>query len=300
MKWPKKQWVRNDGKSVSIIEPVIVSASRVTDIPAFYSNWFLQQLQNGYTVWLNPFNRKPMYVGFDKTRLIVFWTKNPAPLLPLLDRPEINNRNYYFQFTLNNYEDEKFESNLPPLENRIETFIRLSETIGKQKVIWRFDPIVKSSHLPIDKIIEKIENIGNKLYRHTEKLVFSFIDIQCYSSVKRRIDKEYSKDIEELQTIEMLEIAERIAQLGQKWNLEIATCSEAISLEHLGIQHNKCIDNHLIEKLFFNDLELLSFISKHQRKDNGQRPNCGCIPSKDIGFYNSCPYQCIYCYANHR
>lgn len=126
------------------IEPLIISASRATDIPAFHADRFFRFLESGYVQWVNPFNRQVQYVSFAKTRVIVFWTKNPKPLIPYLS--ELNRRGigYYFQYTLNDYEQEGLEPNMPAMEDRLQTFMDLSQQIGKEKVIWRFDPLIKA------------------------------------------------------------------------------------------------------------------------------------------------------------
>lgn len=94
---------------------------------------------------------------------------------------ELNDRSihYYFQFTLNDYEHEGFEPNVPPLNERIETFKALSKLIGKEKVIWRFDPLIITPQLSPRDLLKKIWNVGNQLKGHTEKLVFSFVDIKA-------------------------------------------------------------------------------------------------------------------------
>lgn len=281
---------------LQVVKPVIVSASRATDIPAFYSQWLLEQLNQNFTVWTNPFNGKKQIVSFENTRLIVFWSKNPAPLIPLLDSPELSRFNYYFHFTLNDYEREKLEPNLPSLSQRIETFIRLSEKVGKERVIWRFDPLLLTRELDCKQLQERINNIGNQIHNYTTKLVFSFIDIAQYPTIQRRISHS-NVPIYELETTQMRRMAERIAQLNQKWNLNLATCAETLSLENFGIQHNKCIDDLLIRQLFPTDHVLMKYLNTNATKDKGQRKDCLCIKSKDIGFYNSCQYRCIYCYA---
>lgn len=122
--------------------PIIVSASRSTDIPAFYAKWFINRLVAGYAVWYNPFNQQPMKISFEKTKVVVFQTKNTAPLIPYLHELDKRGIHYYFQFTLNDYEVENFEPNVPTFEERVETFKKLSSFIGKGRVIWRFDPIM--------------------------------------------------------------------------------------------------------------------------------------------------------------
>ncbi len=303
----------NEEEYKSIVHPVVVSASRSTDIPAFYSKWFINRLKAGYSVWVNPFNQKRQLVKFDKTRLVVFWSKNPKPLiriLPEIDKLEIN---YYFQFTLNDYEAEGLEPNVPDLADRINTFRELSNRIGKGKVIWRFDPMILTKDLSISGLIKKVKKIGDMLHNYTNKLVFSFADIAAYRKVQINLRKakiEYLDFDEE----KMKELASELSMLNKGWDLELATCAESVSLEEFGIKHNKCIDDDLIAELFSNDKQLMEFIGRDQNtlslfsektqkkkglKDKGQRKLCGCINSKDIGQYNTCKHLCVYCYANN-
>ena len=169
--------------SVNIAHPVIISASRSTDIPAFYSDWLVSRIKEGYVKWKNPFSGEFTNVSFEHARLFVFWTKNPAPMLDKLAFFDNSGFSYYFQYTLNDYENENWESGLPRLDERIETFIRLSERIGKEKLIWRFDPIILSDKLGPDEILRRVERIGDILHKHTKRLVFSFIDIENYRKV---------------------------------------------------------------------------------------------------------------------
>ena len=156
---------------------MIISASRRTDIPAFYAEWFFRRLEAGYCAWVNPFNQKKMYVSFKNCRVVVFWSKNPEPILPYLHKLDERGIHYYFQFTLNDYEQEGFEPNVPELERRIETFRKLSGMIGKERVIWRFDPLIVTPSLSTDMLLARIERIGDSLKGCTEKLVFSFVDV---------------------------------------------------------------------------------------------------------------------------
>lgn len=303
------------GNPVNIAQPVIISASRSTDIPAFYSDWLISRIKAGYVKWKNPFSGEFTNVSFEQARLFVFWTKNPAPMLENLAFFDNNGLSYYFQYTLNDYEHENWESALPCLEDRIETFIGLSERIGKEKLIWRFDPIILSDKLDQDEILRRIERIGQRLHQHTERLVFSFIDIENYRKVKQNLcfipDRLHEIDV---QTMEYL--AKGISQLNAGWGLKIGTCAEKIDLEQYGIEHNRCIDDRLIIRLFSHDEELMAYLgyttndqtdfladqnseySYMKIKDKGQRKACGCIKSKDIGQYNTCPHGCVYCYAN--
>ncbi len=314
MNWDKTDIILLDGTKVAAQSPVIISASRSTDIPAFYGDWFVNRFKIGNVKWINPFSGSPHYVSFQNTRLIVFWSKNPAPFIKHLRFFDELDVNYYFQFTLNDYESEGFERKVPPLNRRVETFIQLSEMISKEKVIWRFDPLILTDSLEVSNLLRKIEFLGEQVYKHTRKLVISFADIGIYRKVEANLKREKINYIE-FDDLKMEEVAKGIQQLNDKWKLEIGTCSEKIDLEHLGIVHNKCIDENLIISLFEHDHVLMDFFGvkidkfdlfKQETskanysilKDKGQREFCGCIMSKDIGQYNTCPHDCIYCYAN--
>ena len=155
----------DSGEIVEATAPVIISASRSTDIPAFFAKWFFNRLAKGYCVWYNPFNQQPMYISFSKCKVVVFWTKNPEQIIPFL--PELDRRgiHYYFQVTLNDYMKEGFEPNVPPVEKRIETFRKLSQLIGKEKVIWRFDPLIITPTIGPRELLKRIWNIGNQRKR---------------------------------------------------------------------------------------------------------------------------------------
>lgn len=316
------------GDSVEAVAPVIISASRSTDIPAFYANWFFNRLAKGYCVWINPFNQQKQYISFSKCKVIVFWTKNPEPIIPYLHILDEMGIHYYFQVTLNDYVREGLEPNLPSVANRIETFKRLSTLIGSDRIIWRFDPILICPTISPRSILSKIWHIGNQLKGYTTKLVFSFVDIKAYRKVQNNLVKETSlftkENVEdgEGSDSQRNEIIDGLCKLREiwitgGWNLTLATCAESLDLDKYGIEHNKCIDGNLMEKAFGEDKELVYYlrtgklpepdlfgempeIPEIQRnlKDKGQRKLCGCMVSKDIGMYNTCRHFCVYCYAN--
>ncbi|MCR4799491.1 MAG: DUF1848 domain-containing protein [Bacteroidales bacterium] len=326
--WQKNKIQRENGEWTDAQFPVIVSASRSTDIPAFYADWFFHRLNVGYSAWTNPFNGVKSYVSYEKTRFIVFWSKNPEPLIKHLDYLKDKGINCYIQFTLNDYEKEGLEKGVPKLEKRIETFKKLVEKLGKGRVIWRFDPLILTDTITPETLLQKIENIGNQLQDYTEKLVFSFADIAAYKKVKSNLEKNqvhYSEWTEN----QMNEFAKNLSELNLKWRFQLATCGEKIDIEHYGIQHNRCVDDDLMIRFAYNDKVLMDFlgveiknienslfgaelipekavmlnnnqyaIKKKDNRDKGQRLFCGCIVSKDIGEYNTCPHLCEYCYAN--
>ncbi len=313
--WDKEEIELAGGMKVSAQMPVIVSASRSTDIPAFYADWFMERLKAGYVKWFNPFNGVPLYVGFKNVRLVVFWSKNPQPMLAHLDELDSIILNYYFQFTLNDYDSERIEPRVPPLEQRIETFRRLSDRVGRDRVVWRFDPLILTDTLTIPKLLEKIERLGDQVAPLTSRLVFSFIDIASYKKVATNMERG-GVQAREFTPDEMEEMAAGIGLLVKGWGISAGTCGEIKDLDRYGIEHNRCIDDRLIMKCFNHDRALMDFIGARYvepdmfgnpsggwvldeyRKDGGQRKACGCIMSKDIGEYNTCPHLCHYCYAN--
>ena len=183
--------ITNDaGEQVEATAPVIISASRSTDIPAFYAKWFFNRLAKGYCAWYNPFNQQKMYISFKNCKVIVFWTKNPKPILPYLHILDEMRIHYYFQVTLNDYVNERFEPNVASVEERVETFRQLSQMIGKERVIWRFDPLIITLSISPRELLKRIWNVGNKLKGYTDKLVFSFIDVKAYRKVQNNLVKE--------------------------------------------------------------------------------------------------------------
>lgn len=318
-----------DGQIVEAQAPFIVSASRSTDIPAFYSDWFFYRLNKGYSAWTNPFNGVKSYISYDQTRFIIFWSKNPRPLLDYLHILEQKNIKCYIQFTLNDYEAEKLER-VPPLDTRIETFKMLVNRLGEGSVIWRFDPMILTDDISIDDLLGKIQNIGDQLTGYTEKLVFSYADINAYKKVKSNLDRK-KIPYHEWDEVLMEEFAQKLSAMNKErgWNYILATCGEKIDIDKYGIKHNRCIDGDLITRLAWEDTKLMEFmkvkiervpapslfgdtsipndaillpdghyfISAH-KKDPGQRKLCGCMAAKDIGEYNTCPHLCEYCYAN--
>ena len=318
----------DSGNKVEASAPVIISASRSTDIPAFFSKWFFYRLEKGYCTWINPFNQQKQYISFSKCKVIVFWTKNPEPIIPylyILDKLGIH---YYFQVTINDYVKEGLEPNLPTIETRIETFKKLSNLIGPDRIIWRFDPILICSAISPRSILTKVWRIGNQLKGYTRKLVFSFVDIKAYRKVQNNLIKEtslFTKDSVEYgegTDTQRQEIIEGLCKLrdiweNDGWDLTMATCAESLNLDEYGIEHNRCIDGELMEKVFGDDKDLVYYIhtgklpepnlfgeipynpeTHKDLKDKGQRKLCGCMISKDIGMYNTCRHFCVYCYAN--
>jgi hypothetical protein len=219
----------------------------------------------------------------DVVDCIVFWSKNPRPLLEKLQF--LNEYVYYFQFTLNPY-DTDIETKLPPKKEIIETFKRLSEKIGAQKVIWRYDPVLLNNRYTVAYHIDQFNELACQLKGFTKKVTFSFIDF--YKKIAENI-RTY--DIAQITTDEKNTLAKNFSKTAKENNLVIDTCAEDIDLSLFNIGHAKCIDDKLIAKITGYNLTV--------EKDKNQRLECGCVGCIDIGEYNSCPNGCVYCYANY-
>lgn len=259
--WEKQEVTLSDGRTVDASCPVIVSASRATDIPAFFSQWFSNRLREGYMRWTNPFNANQVqYVSFNQTRVFVFWSKNPNPLIKGLAELDRRGIHYYFQYTVNDYEAEGYEPHVPPLKARIDTFRKLSDRIGPERVIWRMDPLLLTSRAGIPELLGKAEKIAAQLAGHTRKLVFSYADINAYTAVQRNLNKAEA-DAREFTTEEMNEIARGMVAVAKANGIrEIATCAEMLDQQVLGVQHNRCIDDDLMIKLWPEDPALMNFL----------------------------------------
>lgn len=265
---------------------MILSVSRRTDIPNYYSDWFFSRIKEGFLYVRNPMNVHQISrinLSPDVVDCIVFWTKNPANMIEKLNY--LGNYAYYFQYTLTGY-GKDVEPNLPnKREELIPTFKRLSEKIGKEKVIWRYDPILISKRYTMDYHLKAFEEIACNLADYTEKVVISFVDI--YSKTQRNTRE---LDIKQMTNEEMISLAGKMAQIASKYNLIIESCAEQINLQEVGIQHGSCIDKKLIERILGCKLIV--------EKDKNQRGECGCFESVEIGTYNTCLNGCKYCYAN--
>jgi DNA repair photolyase len=265
---------------------MIISASRRTDIPAFYSKWFFNRIKEGFVLVRNPFNISQVSrISLEKNMVdcFVFWTKNPEKMLSDLDL--IRDYPYYFQFTLNPYGSE-LERNVPDKAKVIDTFIRLSEKIGPKRVIWRYDPIIINKAFNVEKHEEGFGKLAGKLQKHASKCIISFVDYY------KKTDKAFkANDIAELQEEEIKETAKKISLIAGAYGMKIETCAEKLDLSEYGIGHARCIDPVLIE-------EITGTLTDY-KKDINQRKACGCISSVDIGTYNTCLHGCMYCYATY-
>lgn len=266
---------------------MILSVSRRTDIPNYYSDWFLNRVKEGYLYVRNPMNIhqvSKINISPDVVDCIVFWTKNPEAMMERLD--ELEKYQYYFQFTLTGF-GKDIEQNVPHKKNHmIPVFQRLSRKIGKERVIWRYDPIIFTDIYTKEYHLNAFRQIAEGLKGYTDKCVISLVDI--YAKNKKNMDLLNSQ---ELHKSELGDFMRKLAEIANACHMEIASCAEAVDLSKYGITHNCCIDKQLIEKLIGCKITAA--------KDKNQRAECGCVESIEVGAYNTCKNGCKYCYANY-
>ena len=266
---------------------MIISASRRTDIPAYYSEWFWNRLREGYVLVRNPMNPhrvSRIALSSDVVDGIVFWTKNPIPMMDKLDA--LRDYPYYIQFTLTPYEKD-VECALPPKrEVLIPALRRLSERIGKERIVWRYDPILLNDRYTVDHHIRTFRSMCDSLSGYTDACTISFLDL--YRNMRGRIDP---LGIRPPTAGQADEIACRFAEIAREYDLLINTCAEDGDYSRWGIGHGACIDADRLSRIGGVPLKV--------GRDKNQRSSCGCAESIDIGTYHTCANGCVYCYANH-
>jgi hypothetical protein len=280
---------------------MIISASRRTDIPAFYSRWLINRIRSGFCVVPNPFNHyqiTEISLSPEDVDMFVFWTRNPRPLFQYLHEMDERGYHYYFQFTLMD-NPALIDRHNPPVTRSVNTFCELADRIGPERVVWRYDPMLLSTLTPYSHHLEIYAHLAQTLKGSTIRSVISFLDL--YPKIRRRIDALETQGAKLLPAVKAdpnadLEIIEKIGSFAHQLSaiassngMEIVSCAEKWDLRSFGIRAGKCIDDELIQRVF--DLDVT------HTKDPGQREACGCVVSKDIGMYDSCLFGCCYCYA---
>ena len=270
---------------------MIISASRRTDIPAFYAEWMVRRLREGYCTVANPFNRNQVTrisLKPEDVDAIVFWTRNPRPLMPYLDELDSRGYRYYFQFTILGYPRE-IDAKSPPAATAVETFRELAERLGPKRVIWRYDPIVFTGITPPAFHQENFQRLAESLRGHTRRVVVSIVDM--YRKIEKRLKKLEGTPaaICPCDAEDFGPLMRRLAELAGQNGMEIVSCAEEVDLRPFGILPGKCVDDRVIA-------EALG-IEVPKTKDPTQRKACGCVVSRDIGMYESCLFGCEYCYA---
>ena len=262
---------------------MIIQTGMRTDIPAFYSKWFVNRLIDGYVLVRNPYNPNNVtrfVLNPEVVDLIAFCTKNPRPMLDKMDY--LKEYGQYWFVTITPYEKE-IEPKVPPKEKVMESFKILSNTVGVNSVGWRYDPIYINHKYTVERHIYDFECMAKTLSGYTKTCVISFIDI--YKKVERNFpeNRSVSKD-------ERLAIGKAFADIGRKYGIVIKACAEGTELAQFGVDCKGCITVDTYETAL-NERLLLP-------NKKSQRTECACFFGTDIGAYDSCGHICRYCYAN--
>lgn len=267
---------------------MIISASRRTDIPAFYAQWLIHRIRAGYCTVPNPYNRHQVArISLDPAEVdaIVFWTRNPRPLFPYLHELDQRGYRYYFQFTLMDNPRVIDQAN-PPAAQAIRTFRALAARVGPRRVIWRYDPIVLSDQTDRDFHLNTFSRLADRLDGATERVVISLMD--SYRKIQKRIDALRTQGITIASDPPPLDdLFDRLREIALSHGFTLQSCAEETPLK--GIPAGKCVDDHLLAEVFGIQLDT--------PKDPHQREACGCVVSRDIGMYDTCLFGCQYCYA---
>lgn len=265
---------------------MIVSASRRTDIPAFYGEWLLRRLAAGEVLVRNPMNAHDIgriALAPEAVSCLVLWSKNPAPLLPRLGEMErLGYRHFYFLFTLNPYGPE-VEAALPPLAQRISTFRSLAERLGGDRVLWRYDPIFLNRRYTAEFHLSRFADLATALAGATERVIVSFVEMyrKCHRAMRDLAPESPAADVRTA-------LLARLADIAAARGITLQGCAMGDE-EAAVVPAGQCIDEKLIAAISGRPVAL--------RRDRNQRPRCRCHSSVDIGAYDSCPHGCRYCYA---
>lgn len=271
----------------------IISVSRRTDIPAFYGDWFLNRVNDGFVGYLNPFSKVKYRVSLKKedVECFVLWSKN---FIPFIDKLKIMNDlgyKFYFNYTINGYSDI-YEKYVFDTNKLIDNLIYLSEKYSKSAINWRYDPIIISEKTDYNFHLKNFKIIAKRLKTHVERCIISFVYL--YDKVKKnilKVEKEHNFLIQNPETDFKIKLANELADIASFYGIQMFSCCGDY-LTGLKIKKAHCINWELIKKLFYNNGTELNY------KPNPTRKECGCTESIDIGAYNTCAHDCIYCYAN--
>ncbi len=268
----------------------IVSVSRRTDIPAFYGDWFMCRVREGFAGVVNPFGGRKYLVSLrpEDVTCFVLWSKDLTPFLAHLKTLDKTGYNFYFNYTVTGL-PSVFESGLDK-DSALKTLKLLSRTYSPAHINWRFDPIIPCSICDNDHFLSAFTQLARELEGLVERCYFSFVTE--YGRVKRNFEqlrRETGITITEVSEQQKIDLANQIADIAGQHGIEMySCCGEYLLGEKIKKAH--CVDGAIIERLFYP--EGLPY------KERPTRDQCGCTESSDIGAYNTCPHGCIYCYAN--
>lgn len=269
----------------------IVSVSRRTDIPAFYAEWFMNRVRAGFCTVPNP--RNPTQVARvsltpEDVAVLVFWTRAPGSMLPYLAELSERGYRYYFLYTLMD-NPRTLDPRCPRPEAAVATFRRLADLIGPRRVVWRYDPIVFSNVTPADFHASAFERLASALRGYTVRSIVSLVDEYRRNAARLRTLAELGVTVRSPGPEEAKDLMERLAVLAKASGMDIVSCAEKPGWAAQGVASGACIDAAYVEEEF--DVHVPG------RKDPAQRGACRCVASRDIGVYDTCLFDCAYCYA---
>jgi hypothetical protein len=266
----------------------IISASRRTDIPAFFTDWFIKRLDEGSVLVKNPYSGKVLEVSLRPGRVhsVVLWSKDFHPLLRRIEEVESRAPNLFFHFTITGV-PKALEQHTPDVKDAVEDFIFISKRYSPAHIVWRFDPIVITDRLPFDFFEDSFARLAGLLKGRTTECYLSFME--PYKKVLRNFEKYTDHKLVELSIEEKQGYAKKLSAIAEKNKLKLfACCNEYLVNDNIG--QARCIDGERLAKLF-GDYELSA-------KPAPTREGCGCTRAIDIGAYDTCAHGCLYCYAN--
>jgi hypothetical protein len=268
---------------------VIISASYKTDIPTFYGEWFMNRVRAGYCKMVNPYGRQIYRVDLSRDAVdgFVFWTKNIGPFLAHLD--EIHSRGFPFmiQYTINGY-PRTLESSVVNAVQSVEHMKRIADRFGPRRAVWRYDTIIFSSITSVEFHRKNFEMLAKALKGTTDEVVVSFV--QLYKKTLRNMNSAAEKfdfTWEDPPDNFKFSFASELAGVAQSYGIQLSMCAQRQFLAP-GVTDAKCVDSQRLTEIAGKPI-----LAKQQ----GNRPECGCFYSKDIGEYDTCPHGCVYCYA---
>ncbi len=270
---------------------MIISASYRTDIPTFYGEWFLNRLDAGYCMVANPYGSKPYRVSLRREHVdgFVFWTKNLHPFLDKLDILQERGYPFIIQYSINGY-PRALEFSVVDAQRSIQHMHLIAERYGKRVPIWRYDPIVFSSLTPFEFHVENFRRLASELEGTTDEVVISFA--QVYKKTLRNMNWAAAKfgftwlDPDDQAKLDL--VAEMIP-IAKAHSMQLAVCSQRDYVTS-GAEEARCIDARRLSDVAQHDI---------RAESKGNRPDCACHLSRDIGAYDTCPHGCVYCYAVH-
>jgi len=266
---------------------VIVSASRRTDIPAFHSEWLMNRLRAGYVLVRNPISKNVVYrVDLSRSNVdcLVFITKNPMPMEDRLREISRMGHMFIMQVTLTPY-GKDLEPGVPFKADINDCCIRIADRIGKDRMTWRYDPVILNGRIDMNYHRRKFEMMCREASEWTDRCIISFVDI--YGKLHRLSDEGILRDVS---SAEMREFARMASKAADEYGIVLTSCCEKEDLSEFGITSRPCLDPGTFRRL---DIPYESSSYK-------TRERCGCVKCIDIGEYDTCLHNCVYCYANNR